>query len=485
MIFENTGYTVVGCLLAILVYIVVRFTQKVDEAKRIYGNDSELCKAGDYMWKLDGEYNYTIINGVIFAEEATLEDVQEMFLKAVNAEHYRKFKQRLIMFQRIPMWITDEDFDHKWHISKETHAVPTNDDELDLWLARQAVEALPIDRPMWQVKIVENYKTNADGKGETVVLFRCHHVIADGIALGTMLFNLLNNEKEAKKLLGGASLTSEMKLKADESSSKVNKQKVANPWLVNAYGLLMLLPIMGGLLLQRTDTNMFHVKPNRGVEGKRTVGRSGSYPLEKVKLIKTKLKMTVNDVLMGVLGAAINRTTTRLNKGPCPTEVKVVMPVNMRTGTGVPKMENDLTMPVIPIPTRSADPVATCKEMKVILDGIKKSVTPLVMYHAQTTMAAILPSFLTSFILDFVANKHTAVVSNGPGSQMYIGTKKVSNMVFWVPQRANMAMGFSIMTMGGKLTLGCILDTSLGPHADVLCEEYMKTLKDLESSVLN
>eukprot|EP01134_Creolimax_fragrantissima_P007239 CFRG7239T1 len=476
----------IGTIVFLIAYVQHRTAQKLEEAKHKFGPNTEICGPRDYMWKMEGETNKTIINGVLFAEEVTAEEIQKVFMKTFGQDHYRKFRQRLIVYKRVPMWIDDRTFDPKWHFSCEENPLtkPTTDEELNDWLAHECSAAINIDRPLWTLRMVENFKKNANGKYETVLLFRCHHVIADGIALGTMLFNILNNEEEAEILKSGKTLEEDPTLRLDESSSQTTKKTAPNPWLVNMYCALSFLPIMVKLLFQNTDRNLFKTD---STEGKKSIAMSKTFPLEKVKMIKSKLGMTVNDVLMGVLGCAIHRASKKLNSSlPPPDFVKCVMPINMRTYSTIPLMENDLALPILELPTCSDNPLVAAKRMQLIIDTLKKSLVPLVVYNATIVMGYIMPSSIVCILLDFLASKHTLVCSNVPGpvNHMYIGVNKVSRMIFWVPQRAACGMGFSIMSMANNINVGCIMDSSVGNHSQLICDEYMQALVDLETMVL-
>ncbi|MFI5280020.1 MAG: WS/DGAT domain-containing protein, partial [Gemmatimonadales bacterium] len=58
-------------------------------------------------------------------------------------------------------------------------------------------------------------------------------------------------------------------------------------------------------------------------------------------------------------------------------------------------------------------------------------------------------------------NKCTSVVTNvmGPQVPLALGGRRLRSLVFWVPQRADIGVGISVMTFAGNAQVGVIADT--------------------------
>ncbi|KNC73728.1 hypothetical protein SARC_13714 [Sphaeroforma arctica JP610] len=108
------------------------------------------------------------------------------------------------------------------------------------------------------------------------------------------------------------------------------------------------------------------------------------------------------------------------------------------------------------------------------------------MYYATQIAATVLNNHLCGALLDMIGSKLTAAVSNvpGPSETMYVGTHKLSKLCFWVPQRGDCGVGFSIITQGGKVTVGCIMDAGCGVESDMVCKEYMNALEEMYEKVV-
>ncbi|KNC82987.1 hypothetical protein SARC_04735 [Sphaeroforma arctica JP610] len=175
-----------------------------------------------------------------------------------------------------------------------------------MWISRAIVEDLPIDRPLWKIVVHEDYMKCDDGSGDflSCVLLRAHHVIADGVGVVSMLDTLMVSESEV-----------ETEISAHEGMRKasvVNKQEPENVLMTYLRIAMFTLPVMGKILKSAIDVNPFKT---RHVEGRKVVGMlNDTIDLERVKVVRTAMgdaaneKYTVNDLLMGVLGCALNRT---------------------------------------------------------------------------------------------------------------------------------------------------------------------------------
>ncbi|MEA3232728.1 MAG: wax ester/triacylglycerol synthase family O-acyltransferase, partial [Thermodesulfobacteriota bacterium] len=75
------------------------------------------------------------------------------------------------------VWSKDQTFDIRAHLHRLALPSPGGKAELNEIISDLAATPLDMNKPPWQVHLIENY---GDG---CVVLFRIHHCIADGISL--------------------------------------------------------------------------------------------------------------------------------------------------------------------------------------------------------------------------------------------------------------------------------------------------------------
>ena len=127
------------------------------------------------------------------------------------------------------------------------------------------------------------------------------------------------------------------------------------------------------------------------------------------------------------------------------------------------ELENRFAAVPLEIPAGDMSLEARIHAMKLRMDELKRSVAPLAVYGIQKALLALLPEVVSRALIDFLANKCTAVVTNvpGPPGDLSLAGRRVRGLLFWVPQRANIGVGISILSFAGKVQVGVMTDAHL------------------------
>ncbi len=74
-------------------------------------------------------------------------------------------------------------------------------------------------------------------------------------------------------------------------------------------------------------------------------------------------------------------------------------------------------------------------------------------------------------------------MSNVPGPQqpIYLAGKKVSSILFWVPQSGRAGMGVSIFSYCGNVYIGVATDTNLIPEPAEIIDEVHREFEALKA----
>jgi len=96
------------------------------------------------------------------------------------------------------------------------------------------------------------------------------------------------------------------------------------------------------------------------------------------------------------------------------------------------------------------------------------------------------PRFAQQQVLDLLANKATAVMTNVPGPQtaLYMAGARLRQPLFWVPQSGDIGMGVSILSYDGKVQFGLITDKGLVPDPERIVERFASEFDKLLMLVL-
>ncbi|MBK9066292.1 MAG: DUF1298 domain-containing protein [Gemmatimonadetes bacterium] len=417
----------------------------------------EPVAGNDAIWLQDSATNLMVINAVITTDRLDLATLREAFrvrvIEAEGGRRYDRFHQRVRREGARPYWEDDPDFDIARQIIPAREAGLETRAALQRFVGEEAGRPLPADRPLWQIQLVEQF----EGDGSALVV-RVHHCIGDGMALVAVIFALMEEmtaEHPAAPARGGI------------------RPSAGAP----GRGLLkaLLIPLAApGILIKRLlwwpDRHALH---GPAVSGKKVVAWTAPLDLAVVKAAKNRLGATVNDVLMASVSGAVSRYLAR-HAGQSITQFRISMPVNVRRPDAPLRLENRFAAVPLTLPAGISDLGTRVTAVKARMDELKRSVAPIVVYGIQVTLLTVLPHGVSRWLIDFLANKCTAVVTNMPGPQRLVtlAGRQVRGMMFWVPQRADIGVGISVLSFAGKVQVGVIADARLLPDAGLLVEAF-------------
>jgi len=412
----------------------------------------------DAVWLQDSATNRMVIHGIYTTDHIDLESARTIFLdRVINADggaRYPRFRRRVVHSRGRWYWEDDPDFEISRHMVPSPLTGKVTVARLQDYIATIAHEALPDDRPRWRIEYIEDFED-----GESAFLVRIHHAMADGIAFVPVIFSLMDEmapvappPKRPALPLGARALNAVLS------------------------GLSVPVVLLDRAIWRR-DRHALH---GRVVGGHKRVAWTRMLPLEDVKRFKNRFEATVNDVLMALVSGAIARYLETAGDERVD-HIHVSMPVNMRLPGAPMKMENrfaavPLTVPLHP--RRLPDRIAA---VKARMDSLKSGHESFAIFSAVNIMLTTLPHGVSRRLIDFFANKCTTVITNlaGPQVPLALGGRRLRTLMFWVPQRADIGIGISILTFAGNVQVGVIADTSILADPGVLVQAIEAEFDDL------
>ncbi len=207
-----------------------------------------------------------------------------------------------------PLWIEDPDFDIANHIVHTAIPAPGGPDELANLVGRLVAQPLDRTRPLWEIWLIEGLEG-----GNVGLLSKVHHAAIDGASGNELLVALLD-------------LTPEIAEHAPDTSWQPDRQPTDAELLGYAASSLARQPVRVAKALARTTTAALEVRrlgqastssvlppapfaaPRTSFNTALTPRRSYAYTslsLPTVKAVKAAIGCTVNDVVLGLCGAAL------------------------------------------------------------------------------------------------------------------------------------------------------------------------------------
>lgn len=383
-----------------------------------------------------------------------------------------------------PTWEHDESFDIRNHV--RLHDLPSGSDArgLSALCAKLFAEPLDRSRPLWELHFIRGY-----GSG-CAVFAKTHHCMIDG-ASGVQLIDVLMDPTPKPRQVDNYALPlpsptpSPFARTLEGIVSAVREQFDAGEKLLKTLRDPSRIlddgreAIEAAAIAARTFLEGAPETPFNGPLGIERSLAWSRFSLNEVKAIRNRLGGTVNDVVLTVIAGGIRNYLRDLHFNLDDEELKVAVPVNVRSEKEKGNLGNRVSMMVAPLPVAVIDPLERLRCVAASMDLLKEAgqstqverllgLTEIIPPPLQATMGWLQPSQLPV----------NTVSTNVPGPRVlrYVLGKQVKLMVPVVPLGGGIGMAFAIMSYSDQLTIGVSGDRELLPDpwkvADALYESY-------------
>ncbi len=424
---------------------------------------------------------------------------------------YRQFRSRVVVDAAGAWWEEDEDFDIDQHVVRIGLPGKGGKAELQKLVATLSGQALDSTKPLWQFHLVENYR-DRDGSrpidGHAIIV-RIHHCIGDGIALVGAFLSMTTTAADEK-------LAPVVKKKPKEerewweqwlrpfTHATVRAIDVTGDVatkVLQAYGAVLEDPNLAGeaateyakmaaqvskdaaaMALMETDTAT-SLKGRPG--GSKVVAWNEPLPLPDVKAVGKALGCSVNDVLLSCAAGAIRGYLLERGDDLAGAELRAMVPVNLRSPGKVRSLGNKFGLVPLLLPIGIEHPVERVLEVRERMNELKGGYTA-VLAMALLGMAGLAPRAVQKQVLDLLARKATAVMTNvpGPQQQLYLAGAPLRQMMFWVPQSGDIGVGVSILSYDGAVQFGLITDKKICKDPQAIIDRFRPEFENLVHAVL-
>ncbi len=454
----------------------------------------------DTAWlRMDRATNLMLIVGVMIFEDSI--DFER--LKKVIGERfctYRRFRQRAVVGAMGAYWEDVENFEVDAHVKRV--ALPGKADKAELQQLVADLTTSPLDpnRPLWQYLLVENYE------GGCALITRIHHCIADGVALIGVLLSMTDTTPD-----GPAHSEATHTALATPTGDPLQPDMLNRLMLPVSNAVARAIKVSGAM--QERFWSAF-TDPQRAIKQARTgatvvselaelalmaddsptrlKGKPGSVKrvawsepmrLDEVKAVGKALGCSLNDVLLSTAAGAFGGYLEQRGDDIEGVEIRALVPVNLREAGRGPTLGNRFGMVALVLPVGIKDPFERLAEISRRMDERKDSL------QAPVTLGLLgavgmAPKAIQDLILDVLAAKATAVMTNvpGPQTQLYLAGAKLEEQMFWVPQSGDIGIGVSILSYNNCVQFGLITDRGLLPDPESVVAQFRPEFERLLSS---
>lgn len=449
----------------------------------------------DAAWlRMDRATNLMMIVGVI------------VFDGPVDFRHFRRaLEERFLAFPRfrcrpVPgpvtaCWEPDPDFDLDQHLRRSALPAPAGQAELEDLVSGLAGSDFDRRRPLWQYHFVENFA------GGSAVILRIHHCYADGIAMIRVFLSLTDQEPGRSKAIAtrqsarrGRSWLGRLGIPGagllDEALAG------GTEWLVRATELTR-NPAQAGELARHalgiaTELARVAALPDdpptrfRGPLGARKVAAwTEPLPLWEVKAVAHTLGCTVNDLLLSSAAGALGGYLRDHGENTDGLVLRATVPVNLRDPAAAATLGNHFGLVFLELPVGIRNPLERAFAVHTAMAALKNSYQPVLTLGLMATLG-LLPETVESAAIDLLSTKASLVATNVPGPQepVWLAGRRISRLIFWVPQSGAIGLGISILSYAGQVQFGLIADHKRVPDPTAVTARFRAEFEKLVLALL-
>ena len=280
----------------------------------------------------------------------------------------KSMRQRLVTVPfsiDYPYWVEDPDFDLEYHVRHVALPKPGDWRQLCIQAARTFSRPLDMTRPPWEFLVVEGLD-NVEGvpEGSYAMITKMHHAAIDGMS-GIDLMHVLHAPTPSTAPPNEPDLWKPEKLPSQASLFARGYVRSFTLPVRQAAATAKALPgaarVAKGLVTGDFDLEGLLSTPktrfNKSISASRVI-EARTFPLAGIKAIR-KLSdgCKVNDVMLTIIGGALNRYLTHHNELP-KTTMTAMAPISVRSEGEKNTMGNQVSAMIVPLGSHIAGGVA-------------------------------------------------------------------------------------------------------------------------------
>ena len=341
-----------------------------------------------------------------------------------------------------PVWVDDPAFDIDAHVRVVECPAPGGETELLAIAADLLTRALPRDRPLWSVTLVDEL---VDGRSALVVMF--DHVLADGIGGLFVLNQLVDGATPAKDFAFPVPPPRRAELVADALRSRIRAVRrlpavprvLATAWAELAPAVHVRAP--------QSSLN----QPTGPV---RRLGVARA-DLESVRQIAHAFGGTVNDVVLAAVTGALHDLL--LARGETIDSLVVSVPVSARS-TASGRLGNAVGVLPIELPA-AGDPAYRLDHIARIV-GARKTNAP---GASSALLAPLMRVLAATGAFDWYVSHQRRIntlVTNvrGPRTPLTFLDVPIEEVIPVTTSTGNVTVAFAVFSYAGRLTVSIVAD---------------------------
>jgi WS/DGAT/MGAT family acyltransferase len=455
----------------------------------------------DTAWlRMDRPTNRMVIVGVL-QFDAPIDHDRLLATFAARFMRFERFRCRPVEDLAGAWWEEVPRFRLEHHVRRARLPGKGGSAALKRYVAKLIERPFDVRRPWWDFTLVDGYD------GGAAIVARIHHCYADGIALIRVMLSLTDERRDAPVAPAGgrdrrrraaapdaAGLLGQfleplagLAGQALRMSGEVAEKGVDA--LLNPDRLVQYARVAGSVAAEAAQLATMPDDSRTRYKGKASAAKRVAWTdpiaLDEVKAVGKVLDCSVNDVLLATVAGALGRYLAEKGDRTDGLELRAMVPVNLRAEEAEIRLGNRFGLVTLLLPIGIANPLARLYEVHHRMKALKGSYQAGIAF-ALLGLAGLAPKAIQQQMLDLLANKATAVMTNvpGPQTQLYMARAPLKQIMFWVPQSGDIGMGVSILSYNGRVQFGLITDAARVPDPENVIAHFRPEFDRLLMTIL-
>jgi WS/DGAT/MGAT family acyltransferase len=456
----------------------------------------------DTAWlHMEDPTNLMMVTGMFLLDGPLGVDELRETLRERMVERFPRLSHRVQQQGSSAHWVEDPTFDLAAHVHRMGLPAPGGPGALRDVVSDLMSTPLDFTKPLWQCHLIEGV-----GRG-SAVLMRLHHCIGDGLALVHVLLSMTDrvpwvepcHPLKALRRSLERHIGDQVGWLADRAAGVVEGavratlrvghavhdvgDAIRHPWhLVEltqsaAQGATVLFD----MLMRPADPPT----PLRGPLGvSKRAAWSRSFPVAEAKRIGEGLGATINDVLLAAVSGGLRRYLERRGTPTRGLQFHAMVPVNLRPPERADDLGNRFGLIYLALPVGVRRREERLRLVQERMQAMKRSPEPVAGLQILGALG-LAPRKLAEVFVNLFGSKATAVMTNviGPREPIYFDGRRISDVMFWVPQSGRMGLGVSIFSYDGRVVVGVASDRGLVPDPESITEAFETEYRAMRASL--
>jgi diacylglycerol O-acyltransferase len=396
---------------------------------------------------------------------------------------FRKHPGKLLGGIANVAWAFDDDVDIDYHLRRSALPRPGRVRELLELTSRLHGTLLDRHRPLWEANLVEGLED-----GRFAVCTKMHHSLLDGVSAQRLMIRSMTPDPDDREVRVPWALGPKHRSRGSGQSRSALQSITGAVGSVASLAPSALSVARAALLEQqltlpfRAPKTLFNVP----IGGARRVAAQ-SWPLERIRAIKSAAGVTVNDVVLAMCSGALRAYLIERDALP-DTPLVAMVPVSLRTKDEQDAGGNMVGTILCDLATDTADPVKRLDAINTSMRDNKKVFAELPRNQALALSAFLMSGIALGLVPGFVSSApppFNLVISNVPGAReplYWRGARLDGNYPLSIALDGQ-ALNITMTNNADNLDFGIVGCRRSVPHLQRLLIHLEDSLADLEKAV--